>query len=337
MFDIEALRLLDAVARTGSFTAAAARLDYTQSAVSRRIASLERQAGGPLFERLPRGVRLTPAGELLHRHAAVVLNRLDRAAEDLAGIHGGYRGRVRVGAFATANVALVPVALRAFRREFPQVEPVPVEAPSPGLMRRMREGGLDVAVVSDYPSGLPYDDEVEIVQLAEDELLVALPGDHRLAAADPADPVDLRELREETWIEAPPPGRRTALADACARAGFTPRTTVRIAEWTGKFGFVAAGLGVTLVPSLAAWAVPAGLALRSLGEFAPRRTVSAALPPACLPAARALVRFLAESADEQVRAVAEDRRRGGARRAERGRSGGARRAAERGRSGQARQ
>ncbi|GIH92855.1 LysR family transcriptional regulator [Planobispora siamensis] len=308
MFDIDALRLLDAVARTGSFTAAAARLDYTQSAVSRRIASLERQAGGPLFERMPRGVRLTPAGELLHRHATVVLNRLDRAAEDLAGIHGGYRGRVRLGAFATANVALVPGALRAFRREFPQVEPVPVEAPSGGLLRRMREGGLDVAVVSDYPSGLPYDDEIEIVQLAEDELLVALPGDHPLAATDP---VDLRELREETWIEAPPPGRRTMLADACARAGFTPRTTLKIAEWTGKFGFVAAGLGVTLVPSLAARAVPAGLALRSLGGFAPRRTVSAALPPDCLPAARTLVRFLAEAADEQVRAVVAERRREG--------------------------
>ncbi|GGT06939.1 LysR family transcriptional regulator [Planobispora rosea] len=289
MFDVDALRLLDAVARTGSFTAAAAELAYTQSAVSRRIASLERQAGGPLFERLPRGVRLTPAGELLRQHALVVLNRLARAADELAGIHGGYRGRVRLGAFATANVALVPAALRAFRREFPQVELVPGEGPSGGLLRRMREGSLDVAVVSDYPSGLPYDDEVEIVALAEDELLVALPGDHPLAAGES---VDLRELREETWIEAPPPGRRTMLGDACARAGFTPRT-LKISEWTGKFGFVAAGLGVTLVPSLAAWAVPPGLVLRSLGEFAPRRTVSAALPRTPLPAARALLEFLA--------------------------------------------
>lgn len=63
MFDTEALRLFDVAARTGSFTAAAAELNYTQSAVSRRIAALEAEAGGPLFERLPRGVRLTPAGE----------------------------------------------------------------------------------------------------------------------------------------------------------------------------------------------------------------------------------------------------------------------------------
>ncbi|MFC4535742.1 LysR family transcriptional regulator [Sphaerisporangium dianthi] len=293
MFDVDALRLLDAVARTGSFTAAAAELAYTQSAVSRRIASLERQAGGPLFERLARGVRPTPAGELLWQHARAVLNRLARAADELAGIHGGYQGRVRLGAFATANVALVPAALRAFRHEFPQVELAPAEGPSTGLLRRMREGGLDVAVVSDYPSGLPYDDEIEIIELVRDELLVALPADHRLAAAGH---IDLRDLREETWIEAPPHGQRTMLADACARAGFTPRATLKIGDWTGKFGFVAAGLGVTLVPSIAAWAVPEGVALRSLGELAPRRTVSAALPPSPLPAARTLAGILARTA-----------------------------------------
>ncbi|WP_306868639.1 LysR family transcriptional regulator [Streptosporangium brasiliense] len=295
MFDVDALRLLDAVARTGSFTGAAAQLNYTQSAVSRRIASLEQQAGGPLFDRLARGVRLTPAGETLHHHAQVVLNRLARAAEELAGIHGGYRGRLRVGAFATANVALVPGALRAFRREFPEVELTPVEGPSGGLLRRMREGGLDAAVVSDYPAGLPYDEELEFAELVEDELMVALPRDHRLAGEDR---VDLRELREETWIEAPPPGRTTMLDAACARAGFAPRATVRIAEWTGKFGYVAAGLGITLVPAIAAQAVPPDLVLRSLGDLAPRRTVYTVLPATPLPAARTLVRHLCEAAGQ---------------------------------------
>ena len=78
-FDTDALRLLDEVARSGSFTAAAELLGYTQSAVSRRVAALERAAGGPLFERLPEGVRLTPAGRALHRHALDVLDRLVRA------------------------------------------------------------------------------------------------------------------------------------------------------------------------------------------------------------------------------------------------------------------
>ncbi|MFF0245795.1 LysR family transcriptional regulator [Streptosporangium sandarakinum] len=301
VYDTDALRLLDAVAATGSFTAAAARLNYTQSAVSRRIAALEARAGGPLFDRLARGVRLTPAGQALHHHARVVLNRLARAEEELAGIHGGHRGTLRVGAFATANVALVPGALRAFADRFPDVALTPVEGPSGGLLRRMREGELDVAVVSDYPAGLPYDEDVELAELVEEELLVALPRGHRLAGgAEGAggEVVDLRELREETWIEAPSPGGTTMLAQACARAGFAPRATVRIAEWTGKFGYVAAGLGITLVPALAAPAVPAGLVLRSLGGSAPRRTVSTALPRTPLPAARALVRLLAEAAGQ---------------------------------------
>ncbi|MEV4097333.1 LysR family transcriptional regulator [Streptosporangium saharense] len=301
VFDIDALRLMDAVVRTGSFTGAATLLTYTQSAVSRRIATLEQQAGGPLFERLPRGVRLTPAGQALHLHALAVLNRLAMAEEELAGIHGGYRGRLRVGSFATANVALVPRALRDFAGEFPGVALTMVEGPSGGLLRRMREGALDIAVLSDYPAGLPYEEEVEIVELAEDELLVALPREHRLAALPE---VDLRELREETWIEAPPPGGTTALDAACARAGFSPRARLRIAEWTGKFGFVAAGLGVTLVPGIAAQAVPADLVLRSLGDLAPRRTVYAALPrttpPSVLPAARTLAHFLADAARAAV-------------------------------------
>ncbi|MGW0451202.1 LysR substrate-binding domain-containing protein, partial [Streptosporangium sandarakinum] len=177
----------------------------------------------------------------------------------------------------------------------------PVEGPSGGLLRRMREGELDVAVVSDYPAGLPYDEDVELAELVEEELLVALPRGHRLAegaGGAGGEVVDLRELREETWIEAPSPGGTTMLAQACARAGFAPRATVRIAEWTGKFGYVAAGLGVTLVPALAAPAVPAGLVLRSLGGSAPRRTVSTALPRTPLPAARALVRLLAEAAGQ---------------------------------------
>jgi DNA-binding transcriptional LysR family regulator len=90
VFELDALRLLVVVARTGSFTAAATELNYTQSAVSRRIATLEAQAGGPLFERLPRGVRLNPAGQALHRHAEEIMARLARAANELAAIHGGY-------------------------------------------------------------------------------------------------------------------------------------------------------------------------------------------------------------------------------------------------------
>ncbi|MEV0385147.1 LysR family transcriptional regulator [Nonomuraea sp. NPDC050643] len=289
-FDTGALRLFDEVARSGSFTAAAELLGYTQSAVSRRVAALERAAGGPLFERLARGVRLTPAGEALHRHAVAVLDRLDRAGEELAAIHGGRGGTLRVGAFATANVDLVPGTLKRFAERRPRVELRLVEGLSARLADRLRAGALDVAVISDYPAGLPAE-VARIVPLREDRLLVALPAGHRLAAEPD---VDLRDLAGETWIEAAPRGQPTLLVTACAAAGFTPRSGLRVAEWSGKFGFVAAGLGVTLVPELAARAVPGDLVLRPLRGMAPARRVYAALPETPLPAARELVEMLGE-------------------------------------------
>lgn len=282
VFETDALRLLVTVAETGSFTKAAVRLDYTQSAVSRRIASLEKRAGGPLFERLARGVRLNPAGHALHRHAVEVLDRLSRAEHELTVIHAGHGGTLRVGAFATANISLVPAALRAFVQSRPDVEVIAAEGRSGALMQRLAEGALDLAVVSDYPSGLPSADSVTTETLLVDELLVALPRSHRLAGSGT---IGLRELRDEAWLQDAPADRPMMLAEICAQAGFRPRKTIRIAEWTGKFGYVAAGLGVALVPSLAAWAVPAELALCRLGDLAPRRTVHVALPAAPLPAA----------------------------------------------------
>ncbi|MCX4437460.1 MULTISPECIES: LysR family transcriptional regulator [Streptomyces] len=297
MFEIDALRLLVTVADTGSFTGAAVRLNYTQSAVSRRIAALEQQAGGPLFDRLPRGVRLNPAGRALRRHAVDVLNRLSRAEQELTVIHAGHGGMLRVGAFATANISLVPAALREFGRARPDVSVVAVEGRSATLMERLAEGELDLAVVSDYPSGLPSADGITTAALLEDELFVALHREHPLAGAGS---IDLRDLRDEAWLQDAYGDRPTMLADACARAGFSPRKIIRIAEWTGKFGYAAAGLGVALVPSLAAWAVPAELALCRLDDPALRRTIHLALPAAPLPAALKLRDLLREHAEDRL-------------------------------------
>lgn len=298
MFSVDALRLLVTVAGTGSFTEAATQLNYTQSAVSRRIAALERQAGGELFERLPRGVRLNPAGHALHRHAADVLDRLSKAEQELVLIRRGGGGLLRVGAISTANISLLPAALRAFTQASPAVEVTLLEGRGEALTQRVADGALDLAVISDYPAGLPSVDRVTTTALLSDELLVVLRRDHPLASAGT---VDLRELRAEPWLQSDYGGRPTMLADACARAGFTPRKIIRIAEWTGKFGYVAAGLGVALVPSLAAWAVPAELTLCRLSDPTLRRTVYTALPAAPLPAALALRDLLATHASHARR------------------------------------
>lgn len=276
-FEVEDLRVFREVARLGSFTAAADAAHYTQSGVSRRIAALERATGGPLFARRPRGVRLTPAGEVLHRHAVDILARLDVAADEIAALRRGTGGRLRVGSFATANAVLVPAALAELRRSAPEVQATVVEALTGSLVASLRAGTLDVAVVSDYPTGVIPSEGVELEHLCDDPLLVALPPGHRLAG-EPA--VDLADLAGESWIEAGGHGDATVLAAAAARVGFVPRTDITVPGWTAKQGFVAAGLGVTLVPALAAPAMRPDLVLRPVRDEMARRRVFVARPAA---------------------------------------------------------
>jgi DNA-binding transcriptional LysR family regulator len=282
---IDDLRVFCEVARLGSFTTAADAVGYTQSGVSRRVAALERAAGGPLFVRQPRGVRLTPAGEVLHRHALAVVDTLDRAAEEIAAVRAGTGGRLRIGAFATANAVVVPTAVAGLQRSAPDVATTVTEALTHELVTALRAGSLDIAVVSDYPSGDVPADGVELDHVCDDPLMVALPAGHRLAG-EPA--VDLRDLADESWIEA---GRlavdAVTLTAVAARAGFVPRTDITVPGWTAKQGFVAAGLGVTLVPRLAAGAMRSDIVLLPVrdpvarrGVYLARATGAAELPAA---------------------------------------------------------
>jgi DNA-binding transcriptional LysR family regulator len=282
---LEDLRVFCEVARRGSFTGAADACGYTQSGVSRRIAALERASGGPLFRRRARGVQPTPAGEVLHVHALAILDALAAAVDAVRAVRDGTGGRLRVGSFATASAALVPAAVAELRRAAHGIETTVTEALSWELAAALRAGLLDVAVVSDYPSGDPPLDGVELEHLCDDPMMVALPPDHPLACA-PA--VDLADLAGDVWIEA---GRlaadATTLQAAAARAGFVPRTDVIVPGWTAKQGFVAAGLGVTLVPRLAAGAMRPDIVLRPLRDSLARRRVFVARPAAAPPLAAA--------------------------------------------------
>ena len=292
--DTELLRAFREVARRGSFTAAAEALQYTQSAVSRQIAALERELGAPLFDRLPRrGVRPTVAGDSLLPHAEAVLERVGRLRREVAAVGRLEAGRLRVGAFHTANAELVPSALAAFRAEHPAVEPELLEGTSPVQLARLRAGELHVAVVSSVRER----EGVELVLLLREPMLVALPRSHRLARRRS---LRLAELAEELWIAGDPAVQdplRT-LAPAFADEG---RIAYVVRDWAAKQGLVAAGFGVTLVPALAASTVRSGIALVGLhGDDAPARPVYAATatgverPPAVDPFLRALRRVVAE-------------------------------------------
>ncbi|KUO22478.1 LysR family transcriptional regulator [Streptomyces dysideae] len=267
------LRAFLEVARHGSFTVAARTLGWTQSAVSRQISSLEGAlGGGPLFDRLPRGVRLTEAGRVLVPHAEAVGAALLGAGRELAVLREAAGGRLRFGAFASADAGLVPQALAAFRSRHPGVHVSREEGFTPVLLERLTAGHLDLAVVS--TTGRAPLEAYALHHLLDESLYVAVPADHPLALK--GRPVRLGQLADADWISGSSRPEGTLL-DAALRQGFRPRVAHVVGEWTAKQGYVAADLGVTLVPALAAASVRPDVALLPvLDEGAPARAVYAA-------------------------------------------------------------
>lgn len=270
---LQSLEVFRAVARHGSISGAAKALRYTQSAVSRQIASLEAEMGARLFDRLARGVVLTEEGRTLLPHAEAVLDRLTTARRDLDALRGLGGGRLRIGAFPTAVAALVPRAMAAFGAAHPGVSLALVEGMTPALLDRLRAGDADVAVVSAAPDRPLDAGQFDLHHLLDERLLVAVPRHHRLARRRT---VRLAELADDSFVVGSATDENTLLR-ANLPHGFQPRIDIVAAEWTGKLGCVAAGLGVALVPALAVRAAPADIALLRLhaDDAAVRRVFAA--------------------------------------------------------------
>jgi DNA-binding transcriptional LysR family regulator len=260
--DTQLLEVFQTVARQGSITAAARRLGFTQSAVSRQIAALEAEVGVRVFDRLARGVALTEEGRTLLPHAEAVLDRLTTARRDLDELHGLGIGRLRVGAFPTAVAALVPRALASFRDAYPDLSLSLVEGRTPALLELLAAGDADVTVVSSAPS-TPLDSaRFDLRHLLDERLLVAVSRKHRLARRRT---VRLAEFTDDPFVVGSATAEDTLLR-ASLPSGFQPKIDIVAADWTGKLGCVAAGLGVALVPALAVRGTPADIALLRLRD-----------------------------------------------------------------------
>jgi DNA-binding transcriptional LysR family regulator len=292
--DVRRLRVLRAVAEHGSFAAAAAELRYTPSAVSQQVAALEREVGAVLVQRGPRGARLTQAGAVLDRHAAIVLGQLAAARaelDDLAALRGG---TVRLAGFESSWTALVPAAVARFRVAFPEVDLQLAEQDPVEAVAGVRAGACDVAVVFE-PNGADALDGLERTVVAQDPLWAVLPSGHALARG--SGPLDLSVLARESWV-APTAFCAGVVRGACAAAGFEPDVVFSSADYGAVQGFVAAGAGVALVPFLALSGNPRVVARPVAG--APARVLSAVTAPeGPRPAsATAMVAALAEAAEE---------------------------------------
>jgi DNA-binding transcriptional LysR family regulator len=250
------LMILRAIAQRGSFTAAARELGYTQSAISRRAAVLEATAGRPLFQRRPAGVQLTDAGEVLLRHATVVLSALDAAARELQGLPDVRSEPIRLGAFASAAAGLVPSALRALADTRPDLRVVLREGTTAAMVRALRAGTVDMVVVASTQPFRPLDDReppLAAEVLAERDLLVAVGPRHRLAGRSQ---VDLDELAGERWIAARSEGDEHLLGVWPGLPG-RPDVPFIVRDWLTKLRLVASGAGITTIPAVLLPALPA--------------------------------------------------------------------------------
>ena len=299
MLDVKRLRVLREVASKGSFSAAAESLAYTQSAVSQQIAALEREAGTRLVERSARGVRLTDAGRALVRHADVILARLADAEAELEAIAGLRGGRVRLASFASAGATLVPQAIARFRERHPAVEISAEPAEPEEAAVKLKAGDVDLALTIDSELCAIADDGMELRHLLDDPMYVVLPSDHPLAAKPK---IKLAELRDEAWLGGSARGcpDTMILLRACNAAGFEPRIAFHSDDYLAIQGFVAAGIGVSLIPDLALLAVRDDVAIRSLGSRPPVRRIQAATlrDGYKSPAIEAMLATLAEVGEE---------------------------------------
>jgi DNA-binding transcriptional LysR family regulator len=272
-----ALRVFREVAERGTLTAAATALGYTQSAVSRQIAALERAAGVVLLERRHDGVRLTAAGRLVLKRAAVVVDQVDAGARELAGLPEEDESTVRLGWFATAGAWLVPTALVALRRSHPSITVVTREGSTPALVRALRAGTLDIALIASSPPFRTPDDEVpalEIDTLTERSLRVAVPSTHPLARNDF---IDIADLRDQRWISGP---GDPLVMGVWPGLGERPVVAHTARDWLAKLQLVAAGLGITTVSAALASVAPAGVRVLPVrgGPSEQRRVLIARVP-----------------------------------------------------------
>jgi molybdate transport repressor ModE-like protein len=274
-FSPTGLRVLREVAQSGSFSAAARGLGYTQSAVSRQMAALEALAGRALFERRSGGVVLTPAGTRLLARAIRVLDELDAAIRDAADPDAA-AGPVRLGTFATAAAGLLPAALASLPRD---VVVSVREGTTPALTRGLRAGTLDLAVLAQSPPFRPPDAEtpaLQLTMLAERELVIGVGARHPFAGRRA---VEVGELAGQIWVASRSDAGESLLG---VWPGVTERPDVRyvVRDWWAKLQLVAAGLAITTLAPVALDVLPDGVrAIAVRGEPQElRRLVLARVP-----------------------------------------------------------
>ncbi|MBA0050921.1 LysR family transcriptional regulator [Streptomyces sp. AJS327] len=248
------LSLLLAVRETGSLARAASLLGVTPPAISQQLTRLEKEVGSPLVERGARGAMLTRLGAALCEHAVRVAAELERAEETVEAFLGVHARRLRLGAFPSAAMSLLPQALATLRYRYPDAELSVVDLLSDEGPERVAGDELDLAITATYGQTLPDFEGVRYEHLMTDPLLAVLPDDHRLVRSPSTAPVRLADVAADAWVGgiAERPARRQIEAAAAAH-DITPHVPFQTESLDVAQALAAAGVAVAFVPRLALW------------------------------------------------------------------------------------
>jgi LysR family hydrogen peroxide-inducible transcriptional activator len=268
--ELQQLRYVVAVARTGNFSRAATQCHVSQPSLSQQIQKLEGELGERLFDRLKTRARLTAAGEALHERAVRILAEVKAAQGEATEARALTRGLVAVGVLPTIAPYLLPRVLPGFSQEFPGIEIVVQEDTTAQLLGLLVACELDLAIAS-----LPIQDErVQTETLFTEELLVALPPHHPLVKKQTIKMADLEAERFILMKEGHCLGDQ--VLNFCTRQDFHPNVLCRSAQIETIRALVQAGMGISLIPAMACQTARAPQPHdRSLAPPLPRRAVVA--------------------------------------------------------------
>lgn len=265
--EIRHLRYFVAVAEEKHFGRAAARLHVAQPPLSQQVRRLEAELGVELFYRTTRRVELSPAGEVLLERARPMIAMADLAGQDCRRAQAGSLGRLSLGFTGSTTYALLPAVVTALREGLPSVKlDLHGEMITPAQVQGLKEGTVDVGLLR--PPVRSRELAVEVIR--SEPLIAILPASHRLSHREE---VDVTQLADDAFVAYAAHLRsvlRDTVDDACGAVGFTPRVETEVTETATLVSFVAAGLGVSLVPASVAQMTVAGAVYRPLAGVPPR-------------------------------------------------------------------
>jgi DNA-binding transcriptional LysR family regulator len=285
MLDVTRLRVLDAVARLGSVTAAAREMGYSQPSISHHLARLEAETGAQLLQRVGRGIRLTQAGHLLADRAAEIIGRIDAADAELSAHVGLTAGRVRLAGFASAIASLVPPAAAMLTRDHPGLEIGVTDTHPPDALELLRTGKVELAIIFRYDDDDDEPPGVRLHHLLDDPMYLL--ANRRVRG--------LASQRNAPWV-AGCERCRGHLVALCASAGFEPQMVYESDDMVLIQSLVAAGLCVATLPGLALRAHHLDGVLATKLNVLPRRVYAATYGDADPPAVAALLAAVTKAA-----------------------------------------